>query len=158
MVHTPSRQSQGFAVPLSILLEKVVKADLGESVKLHPLKVLNHKSVLTYMKKNQVVPQAGESSKQSAETASENKFTADSLQSLTNKPKKEAVEKKKLVKEKAVVKKKQKTVTVVKMAVAGSQAAPAKSKSGTNSDEDTHPLSKLGVGKKGGAARNANWC
>ncbi|KZV17668.1 hypothetical protein F511_24604 [Dorcoceras hygrometricum] len=47
-----------FEVPLSILLEKMVKADIGESVKLHPLKVLNHKSVLTYMKTNQAIPQA----------------------------------------------------------------------------------------------------
>ncbi|KZV27307.1 hypothetical protein F511_17211 [Dorcoceras hygrometricum] len=65
MVHMPSRQSQGFAVPLIILLEKVVKADLGEPLKLHPLKVLNNKSVLTYMKKNPAVVQASESSKAS---------------------------------------------------------------------------------------------
>ncbi|KZV43722.1 hypothetical protein F511_18838 [Dorcoceras hygrometricum] len=63
MVHTPSRQSQGFAMPLSILLEKVVKSDLGEYVALHPLKVLDNKSVLTYMKKNHNFAPAGESSK-----------------------------------------------------------------------------------------------
>ncbi|KZV29048.1 hypothetical protein F511_15139 [Dorcoceras hygrometricum] len=60
LVHTSSRQSQGFAVPFSILLDKVVQADLGESVKLHLLKVLNDRSVLIYMKKNQAVPQAGQ--------------------------------------------------------------------------------------------------
>ncbi|KZV31313.1 hypothetical protein F511_38157 [Dorcoceras hygrometricum] len=108
MVHTPSRQSRGFAVQLSILLEKMVKSDLGESLKLHPLKVLNHKSVLTYMKKNQAVVPAGESNMASGDASSENKFTANSLQSLRNKPEKEAVEKKKLVKEKVVEKKKKK--------------------------------------------------
>ncbi|KZV38343.1 hypothetical protein F511_21613 [Dorcoceras hygrometricum] len=85
MVYMPGKLSQGFAVSLSIMLEKRVKADLGESVALHPLKVLNHKSVLTYMKKIQAA-----------------------------------------------------------------QTGPAKSKSGTSSDEDTRPLAKLGVAKKGG--------
>ncbi|KZV55097.1 hypothetical protein F511_07483 [Dorcoceras hygrometricum] len=47
MVHTPKKQSQGFAVQMSVLLEKLVKAELGESIKLHPLKVLNNKSVHT---------------------------------------------------------------------------------------------------------------
>ncbi|KZV15634.1 hypothetical protein F511_38013 [Dorcoceras hygrometricum] len=59
MVHIPSRQSQVFAVQMSILLEKVVKADLGESVKLHPLKLLNNRYVL-YMKKNLSVGPAAE--------------------------------------------------------------------------------------------------
>ncbi|KZV25540.1 transforming growth factor-beta receptor-associated protein 1 [Dorcoceras hygrometricum] len=56
MVSKPSKKSPGYAVPLSILLEKLVKADLGDSIALHPLKVLNHKSVSTYMKKNQAAP------------------------------------------------------------------------------------------------------
>ncbi|KZV20850.1 hypothetical protein F511_40600 [Dorcoceras hygrometricum] len=43
----------------------------GESVALHPFKVLNHRSVLTYMKKNQAVPKAGEASKKSGDTTSE---------------------------------------------------------------------------------------
>ncbi|KZV15759.1 hypothetical protein F511_32157 [Dorcoceras hygrometricum] len=79
MVYIPGKQSQGFVVPLSILLEKLVKEDLGDSLALHPLKVLNNKSVLTYMKKNQAAPQAGKTSKQLGDTASENKFTADGL-------------------------------------------------------------------------------
>ncbi|KZV50749.1 hypothetical protein F511_30520 [Dorcoceras hygrometricum] len=54
-------------VILSILLKKLVKADLGESVTLHPLKVFNNKSVLTYMKKNQVAPQASEPKKEQVE-------------------------------------------------------------------------------------------
>ncbi|KZV25466.1 hypothetical protein F511_16570 [Dorcoceras hygrometricum] len=48
------------AVHMSVLLEKLVKAYLRESVKLHPLKLLNHKS-LTYMKKNLAVGPFGES-------------------------------------------------------------------------------------------------
>ncbi|KZV17688.1 hypothetical protein F511_20637 [Dorcoceras hygrometricum] len=48
---------------------EVGKADLGEFVALHPLKVLNNKSVLTYMKKNQAAPQGGEGSKTSGDKA-----------------------------------------------------------------------------------------
>ncbi|KZV55555.1 hypothetical protein F511_23514 [Dorcoceras hygrometricum] len=69
MVHTPTKQSQRFAVQLSVLLAKLVQADLGESVKL-PLKVLNHKSVRTYVKKNLTVVPAGESSKNTEDTTS----------------------------------------------------------------------------------------
>ncbi|KZV46951.1 protein timeless [Dorcoceras hygrometricum] len=126
----------------------MVKTDLGESVALHPLNLLNNKSVLTYMNKNQAIPQAGESSKQSGEKSSENKFIVEGLQSLTNRPEKEAVEKKK---EKTVAKKRKETVVLVKKAVAGIQDAPDKSKYGTSSDEDSRPLSKLGIAKKGGA-------
>ncbi|KZV51424.1 hypothetical protein F511_35846 [Dorcoceras hygrometricum] len=106
MVHTPTKQSQGLAVQLSVLIEKFVKADHGESIKLHSLKVLNYKSVLTYMKKNLGVGPVGETIKASCETAGEHKYTADSFQSLTNKPEKEAVVKKKP--EKAVEAKKKK--------------------------------------------------
>ncbi|KZV29236.1 pentatricopeptide repeat 5 [Dorcoceras hygrometricum] len=60
MVSMPGKQSQGYAVPLSILLEKLVKADLGKSVVIHPLKVLNNKSVITYMKKYQAATKASE--------------------------------------------------------------------------------------------------
>ncbi|KZV27675.1 hypothetical protein F511_11903 [Dorcoceras hygrometricum] len=77
MVYMPGKQSQGFLLPLSILLEKLVKAGLGVSVALHPLKVLRNKYVLTYLKKNQEVDSEG--SKQSGEMAGENKFTADGL-------------------------------------------------------------------------------
>ncbi|KZV58373.1 hypothetical protein F511_15496 [Dorcoceras hygrometricum] len=132
--------------------------DLGESVKLHPLKVLNKKSVHTYMKKKKkkaVVP-AGEISKLSGDTTG-------SLQSLTYKPEQEAVEKKQLEKNKPLekeaekkTKKKEKSVVVVKKpvvvvekpAVAESQAALEKPKSGTISNEGTRPLSKLGASKK----------
>ncbi|KZV54795.1 hypothetical protein F511_04417 [Dorcoceras hygrometricum] len=103
MVHTPSRQSQGFAVQLSVLLERVVKADLGESVKLHPLK--------------------------------------------RTKPVEKEVEK-----EAEEKKKKEKVVLAKKQVVAGNQDAPEKSTSGTSSDEDSRPLSKLGVVKKDGTA------
>ncbi|KZV44007.1 hypothetical protein F511_31182 [Dorcoceras hygrometricum] len=77
-VHTSNRQSQGFAVQMSVMLERLVKADLGENIKMHPLKFLNHKSVLTYMNKNLAIGPSGESSKQIGETAS----AADSMQSL----------------------------------------------------------------------------
>ncbi|KZV49103.1 acyl-activating enzyme 19 [Dorcoceras hygrometricum] len=60
MVSSSGKQSPGYAVQLSILLEKLVKADLGESVDLSPMKVLKNKSVLTYLKKNQAAPQDGE--------------------------------------------------------------------------------------------------
>ncbi|KZV26495.1 hypothetical protein F511_19792 [Dorcoceras hygrometricum] len=125
VVYMPSYQSQGFAVPLSFMLAKRVKADLGESVALHPLKVLNNRSVLTYMKNDQAVPKL-------------------------NKPDKEASEKKKLVKDKVVKQKKEAVIVVNKQMVAGSQATPAKSKSDTSSDEDTRPLAKLGAAKKDG--------
>ncbi|KZV31869.1 hypothetical protein F511_43732 [Dorcoceras hygrometricum] len=63
MVNNPTRQSQGFVVQVSVLLENLVKADLEETVKLHPQKVLNNKSVHTYIKKNLKVIPAGESRK-----------------------------------------------------------------------------------------------
>ncbi|KZV21373.1 Splicing factor 3B subunit [Dorcoceras hygrometricum] len=53
MVSTPGKQSQGYGVQLSLLLEKLVKPELGESVALNTLKVLNTKSVHTYLKKTQ---------------------------------------------------------------------------------------------------------
>ncbi|KZV29341.1 hypothetical protein F511_18492 [Dorcoceras hygrometricum] len=43
MVSTPGKQSQGYAVQLSLLLETLVKADHGESVALHTLKSLTNK-------------------------------------------------------------------------------------------------------------------
>ncbi|KZV55384.1 hypothetical protein F511_03865 [Dorcoceras hygrometricum] len=45
MVNTPTKQSQGFVVQVSTLLQNLVKEDLGELVKLHPQKVLTNKSV-----------------------------------------------------------------------------------------------------------------
>ncbi|KZV30051.1 hypothetical protein F511_33353 [Dorcoceras hygrometricum] len=124
MVDTPSKQSQEFAVQLSLLLEKVVKPDLGKSVKLHALKVLNNKSVLTYMRKNQAV----------VRLAGERSYC-----------------KEKIVNEKAMEKKQATVVVVRNPVVVESQAAPEKSKSGTSSDEDSCPLSKLRIVKKGGA-------
>ncbi|KZV32450.1 hypothetical protein F511_15708 [Dorcoceras hygrometricum] len=83
----------------------------------------------------------------SRDRTGEDKFTADGLQSLMNKMVLEKVEKKKKV---TVMVKKEKVVVTKKMAV-GSSTAPAKSKSETNSDEDRHPLAKLGSAKTGGA-------
>ncbi|KZV22072.1 hypothetical protein F511_35364 [Dorcoceras hygrometricum] len=70
MVNNPSRQSPGYAVQISVMLGNLVKADLGESVKLHPQKVLTDKSVATYVKKNLKVTPVGESKKQTEDTAS----------------------------------------------------------------------------------------
>ncbi|KZV22786.1 hypothetical protein F511_24833 [Dorcoceras hygrometricum] len=159
MVHSPSRQSQGFVVQVGVLLQNLVKEDLGESVKLHPQKVLNNKSVHSYMKKNLNVVPYGETRNVSGATASEKQSTVDNIPSLTKKPEKEAGEMNKP--EKAVVekpkKKKEKVVQMVKMqkvvvqqpVEALIQAAPAKSKSGSSSEADSHPLAKL---KKGDAA------
>ncbi|KZV16855.1 hypothetical protein F511_09786 [Dorcoceras hygrometricum] len=91
---------------LSVLLERLVKLDFGESVKLHPLKVLNNRSVHTYTKNNLGVGPAGETSKVSGVTMSEQQSTVYSIQSLTNKPQKEADETTKL--EKATIEKKNK--------------------------------------------------
>ncbi|KZV56673.1 hypothetical protein F511_25783 [Dorcoceras hygrometricum] len=52
MVNTPKRQSQGFAIQISVLVQHIVKENLGELVKLHRQKVLTNKSVQTYIKKN----------------------------------------------------------------------------------------------------------
>ncbi|KZV52027.1 hypothetical protein F511_10247 [Dorcoceras hygrometricum] len=55
---------------LMVAISAGLKADLGESVKLHPQKVLTSKSVATYVKKNLKVTPAGESSKQTKDTTS----------------------------------------------------------------------------------------
>ncbi|KZV29139.1 hypothetical protein F511_41471 [Dorcoceras hygrometricum] len=83
MVSTPDKQSQGYAVPLSILLEKLVKVDLGESVALHPLKVLNTKSVHTYLKKNQALVPVEVSSAAPAKSRSEISSDTDKHPLLT---------------------------------------------------------------------------
>ncbi|KZV22349.1 pentatricopeptide repeat 5 [Dorcoceras hygrometricum] len=84
------------------------------------------------------------------------KLTVNSNQGLRNRERKlgniSLIAKKKTVKEKVVEKKQEAMVVVKKPVVAGSQAAPDKSKFGTNSDEDSRPLSKIGAAKKGGAA------
>ncbi|KZV17012.1 hypothetical protein F511_27876 [Dorcoceras hygrometricum] len=70
MVNNPSSQSQGYAVQISILLGTLVKANLGESVNLQPHKVVTGKSMANYIKKNLNVTPAGDSSKQTEDTAS----------------------------------------------------------------------------------------
>ncbi|KZV34680.1 hypothetical protein F511_21795 [Dorcoceras hygrometricum] len=70
MVNNPKRQSQGYDLQIRFLLDKLVKADLGEPVKLHPRKILTGKSVTTYIKNNLKVTPAGESSKLNEDTAS----------------------------------------------------------------------------------------
>ncbi|KZV49668.1 hypothetical protein F511_24136 [Dorcoceras hygrometricum] len=110
---------------LSVLLERLVKADLGESVKLHTQKVLNNKSVHNYIKKNLNVVPAGESSKQTEDKAS----GTEGGQSQMAKPMEKG------------------SGNNVQARI---QDAPAKSKSGTSSDTDSCPLAKL---KRGSAKR-----
>ncbi|KZV27097.1 putative arabinose 5-phosphate isomerase-like [Dorcoceras hygrometricum] len=95
---------------------------------------------------------AGETSKASSETVGEHETTADSLQSLTNKPENKAVATKKPKKVAVAKKNKKKVVIVENPTVAESQSASHKSTSGTSSDEDSRPLSKLGAAKKSGSA------
>ncbi|KZV58117.1 ABC transporter C family member 8-like [Dorcoceras hygrometricum] len=52
MVATSAKQSQGFVVQLSRLLERISGIENGKSIALHPLKVLNIKSIHTYKMKN----------------------------------------------------------------------------------------------------------
>ncbi|KZV22338.1 hypothetical protein F511_05292 [Dorcoceras hygrometricum] len=70
MVENSKKQSQGYTVPINILLTTLVKADLGASVKLHPQKILTSKFVQTYIKKNQDIAPEGETSKHTEDTAS----------------------------------------------------------------------------------------
>ncbi|KZV26252.1 hypothetical protein F511_19828 [Dorcoceras hygrometricum] len=53
MVQTPRKQSQGFTVQVSMLMELLVRADLGTTTKLHVKKVLTSKKVQNYLKGNQ---------------------------------------------------------------------------------------------------------
>ncbi|KZV47123.1 phycocyanobilin ferredoxin oxidoreductase-like protein [Dorcoceras hygrometricum] len=143
MVNNHTRQSQGFAVQLSVLLEFLVKADLGESFKLHPQKVLTNKSVHTYIKKYLGVGQAGETSKASGPTTSEQHSTADEPQALPKEPKKVAVENPKKKKQKFVQEGKKQKMAVQQPVEAGSQAAPTESMSETSSYTDLRPLAGL---------------
>ncbi|KZV57268.1 zinc finger CCCH domain-containing protein 8-like [Dorcoceras hygrometricum] len=82
MVNTPKRQSQGFAIQISILVKNIVKENLRELVKLHPQKVLTSKSVQTYIKKNLDVKPTRGTSKQTEDTASNNERGGDESTSL----------------------------------------------------------------------------
>ncbi|KZV57158.1 hypothetical protein F511_36287 [Dorcoceras hygrometricum] len=121
MVNKPTRQSQGFAVQLSVLLDHLVKADLGESIKLHPQKVLTNKSVNTYIKKNLEVGQAGNPQGPSTEGCGEAQEENDKVVRMEKKRK----------------------VAVQQPVEARSQAAPAKSISETSLDEDSRLLARL---------------
>ncbi|KZV17407.1 putative inactive serine/threonine-protein kinase scy1 [Dorcoceras hygrometricum] len=60
-----------FAVQVSVQLQNLVKSDLRELVKFPPQKVLNNKSIHTYIKKNLNVVPAGESSKKTDDTVAD---------------------------------------------------------------------------------------
>ncbi|KZV51210.1 benzyl alcohol O-benzoyltransferase-like [Dorcoceras hygrometricum] len=70
MVQNPKAQSQGYTVSVSMLMETLVKADLGASIKLHSQNVLTSKSMQSYIKKNQDIAPEGETSKRAEDTAS----------------------------------------------------------------------------------------
>ncbi|KZV46731.1 hypothetical protein F511_36517 [Dorcoceras hygrometricum] len=70
MVQNPKKESQGYTVPVSMVMETLVKADLGTSIKLHSEKVLTSKSVQSYIKKNQDIAPEEETSKRAKDTAS----------------------------------------------------------------------------------------
>ncbi|KZV37578.1 hypothetical protein F511_17923 [Dorcoceras hygrometricum] len=56
----PKKQSHGYIVPVSMLMEILVKADLGPSIKLHAKKMLTSKQVENYIKTNQGIAPEGE--------------------------------------------------------------------------------------------------
>ncbi|KZV39108.1 hypothetical protein F511_34244 [Dorcoceras hygrometricum] len=70
MVKNPKKQSQGYMVSVSILMETLVKADLEASIKLHLQNVLTCKYEETYIKKNQDITPEEESRKRTEDTAS----------------------------------------------------------------------------------------
>ncbi|KZV44622.1 hypothetical protein F511_33030 [Dorcoceras hygrometricum] len=72
MVNTPKCQSHGFAIQISVLVQNVVKEDLGELVKLHLQKVWTSKSVQIYIKKKSDVKSTGETSTQQEDTERNN--------------------------------------------------------------------------------------
>ncbi|KZV15935.1 hypothetical protein F511_08726 [Dorcoceras hygrometricum] len=80
MVHNPKKQSQGYTVPIIIVMETLVKADLGASIKLHSQKVLMSKSVQSYIKKNQHIIPEGETSKYTEDTASKTEVSRSHLE------------------------------------------------------------------------------
>ncbi|KZV41207.1 hypothetical protein F511_17166 [Dorcoceras hygrometricum] len=66
MVQTPRKQSQGFTVQVSMLMELLVRADLGTTTKLHVKKVLTRKQVQNYLKGNQVTTPTKETASNTA--------------------------------------------------------------------------------------------
>ncbi|KZV31802.1 ATP-binding cassette superfamily [Dorcoceras hygrometricum] len=151
MVNNPTRQSQGFAVQINVLLQNLVQPDLGDLVKLHPQKVLTNKSVHTYIKTNLDVRPAGESRKQAEDNASgieggKSKMTKPvetQVDPHVEKKKKKAFSKKNKVETTAAENKKKKQVSEQQPVEAGSQVTPAKSKTGTSSYKDSCLLARL---------------
>ncbi|KZV35209.1 hypothetical protein F511_44641 [Dorcoceras hygrometricum] len=70
MVQNMKKQSQGYIVPVSMLMEILVKADLGPSIKLHAKKMLTSKQVENYIKTNQGVAPEGETNQHTEDTTS----------------------------------------------------------------------------------------
>ncbi|KZV17532.1 hypothetical protein F511_34000 [Dorcoceras hygrometricum] len=150
MVNTPTKQSQGFTMQVSVLLHNLVKSDLGELVNLHSQKVLNNKSVHTYIKKNLNVIPASDSSKKTEDTATGTEGRQSQMTNTVDKEVETMVGKKKNKTEKVVPAVKKRKVVVSKPVEAKSQADPVSSTSETSSDVDSRPLVRL---NKGGAKR-----
>ncbi|KZV41259.1 hypothetical protein F511_41208 [Dorcoceras hygrometricum] len=94
MVHNPRKQSQGFTVQISILMELLVRADLGTATKLHVKKVLTSKQVENYIKTNQGTTPTEETASNTEGGTSQqvppevSKFLADSTEQNMPNPKK----------------------------------------------------------------------
>ncbi|KZV35712.1 hypothetical protein F511_43019 [Dorcoceras hygrometricum] len=137
----------------------LVKADLGESVKLHPQKVLTGKSMATYIKNNLKVTPGGESSKQTEDTTNnteggESQISQQVGQETRVIEKENAASKKKKGEIAEADKKKKKLVnkTMPSQTVeAGSKDAPADSSSQPSSDLDSRP--RDGQKRRGGTKR-----
>ncbi|KZV41658.1 hypothetical protein F511_26459 [Dorcoceras hygrometricum] len=136
MVKTPKRQWQGFAIQVSALLLHLVKENLGESVKMHPQKVLTSKSVQTYIKRNSEIKPTGESSKQNEDTASNAEGGESQGFQPINKVKPVNRKKKSTTAEPRQKKQKVSTQTVE----ARSQVAPTNFDSEESSETDSCPL------------------
>ncbi|KZV40212.1 hypothetical protein F511_27598 [Dorcoceras hygrometricum] len=144
MVDNPRRQSQGYAIQISIIPENLIKADLGGSFKLHSQNILNEKSVMTYIKKNMKVTPAGETSKTSGDATSEIEGGKSKAIKTVGMPKrKPAVENRKAEKP-GTEKKKQaesmKEADTLPTVEDGGLTAPTMSNSETSSDKDSFLL------------------
>ncbi|KZV29817.1 hypothetical protein F511_25022 [Dorcoceras hygrometricum] len=150
MVNTPKRQSHGFAIQISVLVQNVVKENLGELVKLHPQKVLTSKSVQTYIKKNLDVKSTGETSTKQEDTARNNEGSETQIAQTVGQETQDV--KKKSATAEAETKKKnlEKKIVPSQTVDAGSKNAPADSSS-QQLDLDSCP--RGGQNKRGGTKR-----
>ncbi|KZV24827.1 hypothetical protein F511_13105 [Dorcoceras hygrometricum] len=124
MVHNPSHQSQGFAVQLSVLLERLVKGRPRGVCQVAPSKA-----------NRQRIHQSG--------TEGGKSHMTKPVENKREKTEKAAVEKPKKMKETMIKLLKTREVVVQQSMEAGRQVTPTKSKSGTSSDKDSCTLERL---------------